>query len=59
MKRCKRLTKEQKEAVWAPPESNAGLGWSSKGHRPDEFNQDDVLSIAPNASTSIKRRKQC
>ncbi len=26
-KRCKRLTPEQKKAVWAKPEANAGAGW--------------------------------
>lgn len=29
--RCKKLTKEQRKAVWAGPESNAGAGWAAKG----------------------------
>ncbi len=28
-KRCKRLTPEQKKAVWAKPKANAGAGWHS------------------------------
>ena len=28
-KRIKRLTPEQKKAVWAKPEANAGAGWHS------------------------------
>jgi len=26
-KRCRRLTKEEKQLVYASPESNAGAGW--------------------------------
>jgi hypothetical protein len=31
-RRCKKLTPEQKKAVWAEPESNAGAGWEPKGN---------------------------
>ena len=33
-KRIKRLTKEQREAAYAPIESNYGMGWESKYGRP-------------------------
>jgi hypothetical protein len=29
-KRCKKLTKEQRKAVWSGPESNAGAGWNPR-----------------------------
>lgn len=29
-KRCRRLTKEEKKAVWSKPESNAGAGWQAR-----------------------------
>jgi hypothetical protein len=29
-KRQKKLTPEQKKAVWSPPKSNAGAGWNSR-----------------------------
>ena len=30
MKKPKKLTREQKKAVWAKTETNAGAGWESK-----------------------------
>lgn len=29
-RKIKRLTAEQKRAVWAPSETNAGAGWNSR-----------------------------
>lgn len=31
MKRFKKLTKEQKKAIWSPSEENAGAGWIATG----------------------------
>lgn len=33
-KRCRKLTKAEREIVYAPPESNAGAGWNAKGGEP-------------------------
>lgn len=40
VKRVRKLTPEQRKAVWAGPTSNAGVGWKSGGyHSPDETPQ--------------------
>ena len=31
-----KLTKEQKKAIWAKPESNAGAGWDAKWSKPKD-----------------------
>ena len=38
-KKIKRLTPEQKKAIWKPSEANAGAGWEPKyGHNIDPRN---------------------
>lgn len=32
-KRCRKLTKAEREAVWAPTQENAGAGWTPKTPR--------------------------
>jgi len=44
MKRCRKLTKEEKRVVWSKPESNAGVGWWPKyGDDPGRLRRGPLL----------------
>lgn len=37
VKRCRKLTPEERKAVYAPSDTNAGAGWSSTNRNPLTF----------------------
>jgi hypothetical protein len=43
----RRLTAEERKAVWAPPESNAGAGWWPKGQNREVIQGEVGLEIVP------------
>lgn len=57
----KKLTPEQKRAVWSPPKSNAGAGWHSPGaHYLDGFS-DEVRGRYPEPEEVFDKpgRRKC